>query len=269
MSFLSKKFSMAGKSVLVVGASSGLGAHFARTLARAGASSIVLAARRVAKLETVADSIQAFTGNDGSEPNSCNVACVPIDVAKLESIRSGIDRAENLAGSTIDVCINCAGIAAPAPALEMDEYQWDSLMNINLRGNFFVAREIAKRLVEHKRPGSIVNVASILGLRPGSNNANYGASKAGLLHATRILANELLRHNIRVNSLCPGYFKTELNADFFDSDAGTRYLSRIPPRRLGRLEELDGALLLLASDAGSFMTGTEIVVDLGHSNANL
>ncbi len=263
---LRSTFGMHCRSVLVVAASSGLGAHFARTLARAGAASVVLAARRVDRLAAVRDAIAA----DAADAAGCRVSCVPLDVGDLQSIRDGVDAAGAASdGGVVDVCINCAGIASPAAALDVEESQWDSVLDVNLKGNFFVAREVAARLVARERPGNIVNVCSILGLRPGSAQANYGASKAGLLHASKILANEVARHGIRVNCLCPGYFETEMNRDFFASEAGRRYLARIPPKRLGTLAELDGPLLLLASGASSFMTGTEIVVDLGHSNSNL
>eukprot|EP00946_MAST-07B_sp_MAST-7B-sp1_P001425 g1425.t1 len=258
-----RTFSLAGRAVLVVGASSGLGAHFARVLARAGADVVIVAARRADKLEALAREIAA-------QCPACLCVAVSLDVSDTNSIVRGVDAAEAAAGGRcVDVLINCAGVARSKKAIDMDESDWDDVLRVNLKGNFFVAREIARRLVANGKPGNIVNVASILGLRPGSRQSNYGASKAGLLHVTRIMANELGQHRIRVNALCPGYFASEMTDEFFASKAGIKYLEKIPPKRLGKIHELDGPILLLASEASSFMTGTHLVVDLGHTNAAL
>jgi NAD(P)-dependent dehydrogenase (short-subunit alcohol dehydrogenase family) len=257
-------FSLRGRVVLVVGASSGLGAHFARVLARAGADVVIVAARRADKLAALAREISS------SRREGCLCKAVNMDVSDSDSIKKGVLAAEQAAGGRcVDVLVNCAGVARSKRALDMLESDWDHVLRVNLKGNFFVAQAVARRLVDRGQPGNIVNVASILGLRPGSRQANYGASKAGLLHVTRIMAHELSAHNIRVNALCPGYFASEMTDAFFASEAGVKYLQNIPPTRLGRLHELDGPILLLASDASSFMTGTHIVVDLGHTNAAL
>ena len=155
-------FSLTGRVVLVVGASSGLGAHFARVLAGAGPAAVLLAARRVEKLEDLAAQIRI------ESPCVRTVATVPLDVSDTRSIKDGVDAAEQKAGSVVDVLINCAGIANPKLALETDEADWDELMAVNLKGNFFCAKEVAQRLVAAARPGNIVNVASILALRPGT-----------------------------------------------------------------------------------------------------
>jgi NAD(P)-dependent dehydrogenase (short-subunit alcohol dehydrogenase family) len=263
MSLLATTFSLTGKSVLVSGASSGIGAHFAAILAQAGCNNIVLSARRTKKLEDLAVKIR-------QESPHTNVFAVPIDVTELTSIKQGILSAEKaLNGSALNVLVNCSGVAAPALSVDMTEQQFDHVLSVNAKGNFFMATEFAKRLIHHEQPGSIVNVASILSLRPGSRQANYAASKAAMKMFSKVHAIEWSKYNIRSNCLCPGYFKTEMNDDFFQSSVGQKYLSNIPPKRLGSLDELNGPLLLLASDASSFMTGTEIVVDLGHTNAAL
>ena len=259
---LQKTFSMAGRSVLVSGASSGLGAHFARIVAQAGCANLVLTARRLEKLETLASLIRK------ESPNT-SVTAIHIDVAQVSSIKKGVEAAEKVVGHPLNVLINCSGIAKPALAVDMDEAEWDQVMDVNVKGNFYMATEVARRLIHSQQPGSIVNVASILSLRAGSRQSNYAASKAAMLMFNKVHAIEWSKYNIRCNCLCPGYFSTEMNDGFFNSAAGQRYLKKIPPQRLGELDELNGPLLLLASNASSFMTGTEIVVDLGHTNAAL
>ena len=164
-----------------------------------------------------------------------------------------------------DVVINNAGISGASMLLQMETQEWDDVVRVNLRGPFLVAREAARRLVEAKRPGSIVNIASILGLRVSPAVAPYMASKAGLIHLTRSMAYEFARHGIRVNALCPGYFATEINSEFLETDWAKASLKRVPQRRIGDLRDLTGPLLLLASDAGAFMTGEALVVDGGQS----
>ncbi|MEQ8166354.1 MAG: SDR family oxidoreductase, partial [Alphaproteobacteria bacterium] len=157
-----------------------------------------------------------------------------------------------------------AGVAHGGAALDIRPDEWARVIDTDLSGVFRVAQTAAKRMVEAGRGGTIVNVASIAGLRVAGGVAAYATAKAGVIQLTRALALEWARHDIRVNSLCPGYIETDLNRDFFASDAGKAMIRRIPQRRLGRFEDLDGPLLLFASDASRFMTGTEIVVDGGH-----
>jgi NAD(P)-dependent dehydrogenase (short-subunit alcohol dehydrogenase family) len=251
---MSKRFDLTGKVALVTGASSGLGVHFARTLATAGAA-VVIAARRADRLA----SLEAELRQAGAR-----VAAVELDVQSAESIAAAFDAAEKALGP-IDIVVNNAGISIVKPALDMPVEDWDAVVNTNLRGAWLVAQTAGKRWLAAKRPGAIVNIASILGLRTIGQVAPYNASKAGLIHLTRALAMEWARHNIRVNAICPGYIETEMNSDFWKTPGGQRLIERIPQRRIGKPEHLDGALLLLASEAGSFMTGSVVTVDGGHT----
>ena len=250
---MSKRFDLSGKVALVTGASSGLGVHFARTLASAGAS-VVIAARRADRLA----SLQAELHKAGNK-----AAAVELDVQSGKSVGAAFDAAENALGA-IDIVVNNAGISIVKPALDMPEEDWDAVVDTNLRGAWLVAQTAGKRWVAAKRAGVVVNIASILGLRTIGQVAPYNASKAGLIHLTRALAMEWARHNIRVNAICPGYIETEMNSDFWKTPGGQRLIERIPQRRIGQPEHLDGALLLLASDAGTFMTGSVLTVDGGH-----
>ncbi|MBV8190465.1 MAG: glucose 1-dehydrogenase [Alphaproteobacteria bacterium] len=250
----SKRFDLVGKVALVTGASSGLGVHFARTLVSAGAA-VAIAARRAERLASLQQEIRSAGGK---------AAAVDLDVQSGKSIAQALDAAEQALGP-IDIVVNNAGISIVKPALEMPEADWDAVVNTNLRGAWLVAQTAAKRWVAAKRPGVIVNIASILGLRTIGQVAPYNASKAGLIHLTRALAMEWARHDIRINAVCPGYIETEMNSDFWKTPGGQRLIERIPQRRIGRPEHLDGALLLLASEAGSFMTGSVVTVDGGHT----
>ena len=255
---MSKRFDLSGKVALVTGASSGLGVHFARTLAEAGAS-VVVAARRADRLA----SLQAELQKDGAK-----ALAVDLDVQSAESIGAAFEAAEKALGP-VDILVNNAGISIVKPALDMPEADWDAVVDTNLRGAWLMAQTAAKRWVAAKRPGAIVNIASILGLRTIGQVAPYNASKAGLIHLTQALAMEWARYQIRVNAICPGYIETEMNGDFWKTPGGLRLIDRIPQRRIGQPEHLDGALLLLASEAGSFMTGSVITVDGGHMVSSL
>jgi NAD(P)-dependent dehydrogenase (short-subunit alcohol dehydrogenase family) len=165
--------------------------------------------------------------------------------------------------------VNNAGISIVKPALEMPEKDWDAVVDTNLRGAWLMAQGAARRWVAAKKPGVIVNIGSILGLRTIGQVAPYNASKAGLIHLTKALAMEWARHDIRVNAICPGYIETEMNSAFWKTPGGQKLIDRIPQRRIGKPEELDGALLLLASPAGAFMTGSIVTVDGGHTVSSL
>lgn len=246
-----------GKVALVTGASGGLGRHFAGVLAAAGAT-VVLTARRAEKLrEAVA------------EIGSARARAVPMDVTDPASIAAGFDAAEAAIGRSVDVLVNNAGLAVTAPALDVTPEDWATVIDTNLTGAFHVAREAAARMKAAGGGGSIVNIASILGLRPAGAVASYAASKAGLIHLTKALALELARENVRVNALAPGYIATDINADFFATDAGQKLIKRIPQRRLGQMSDLDAPLLLLCSDAGAYMTGSVLAVDGGHLVSSL
>jgi NAD(P)-dependent dehydrogenase (short-subunit alcohol dehydrogenase family) len=246
-------FSLAGKRALVTGASRGLGLHFARVLADAGAD-VALLARDRAALDVAAKDI-AKTGR--------RAVAVECDVTKGDSVRLAVAAAfERLGG--IDLLINNAGIAISKPLLEHSEADWDKVLDTNLKGAWLMARECAARWIAAKQPGSIVNIASLLALRTARNVVSYAAAKAGLVHLTHTLALELGRHGIAVNALAPGYVETDINRDFLASEAAKPMLGRIPLGRTGLPKDLDGALLLLASDAGAYITGAVIPVDGGH-----
>lgn len=247
---VARLFSLDGRAALVTGASGTLGAAFARTLHGAGAR-VVLAARRPETCRALADELGAVV--------------VPLDVTDAASIASAFDQATSAITAPCDVIVNNAGIAVTRPALEQTEADWDSVLDVNLRGCFLVAREAARRLVAAESPGTIINIASVLGLRVTPGVAGYTAAKAGLIQLTRQLAVEFARHRIRVNALAPGYVETALNRDVFASEPGQAMIRRIPQRRLGTPEDLAGPLLLLASAAGAHMTGAVVTVDGGHS----
>lgn len=244
-----------GKSALVTGASSGLGRFFAQCLARRGVA-VTLAARNGKALEEACRTIADAGGR--ARP-------VEMDVTERSSIEGAI------AGMTtgIDILVNNAGISLPGPALTMPAEDWDRQLATNLTGVFLVAQAAAARMQAEGRRGSIVNIASILGLRVAGAVSAYAASKAGVIHLTMALALEWARHGIRVNALCPGYIETELNRAFLNSEQGQALVRRIPQRRLGRLEELEMPLLLLCSDAGSYITGAALAVDGGHLVSSL
>lgn len=252
---LTALFSMRGRVAFVAGASGAIGQHAAAVLHDAGAS-VVLAGRRLPALTAAA----AALGD--------RAMAVGVDLAEPELIGAAFDAAAARFGAC-DVIINAAGVAVTRRAIEQTPQDWDMVMNTNLRGAFLVAQTGARRLVTAGLPGAIVNIASILGSRLMPGVAAYAASKAGLIHLTRALAIELARHGIRANALAPGYIATEMNAAFLASDAGRAMIGRIPQRRAGRLEDLTGALLLLASEAGAHMTGAVITVDGGHTVASL
>ncbi|MGC1818372.1 MAG: SDR family oxidoreductase, partial [Casimicrobiaceae bacterium] len=197
---------------------------------------------------------------EGAGGRAVPVAC---DVTDPASVARAFDDAAAALGP-ITVVVNNAGIAITKPLLEHTEEDWRSVMDVNLDGAWRVAQTAARHMVAQQRGGSIVNIASIAGLHPVAQVPSYVASKAALIHLTRAMALELARHRIRVNALAPGYVETAINREFFQGDAGQALIRRIPQRRIGKPEELDGALLLLASDAGSWTTGAVYAVDGGH-----
>lgn len=252
-------FRLDGRRALVTGASSGLGRRFALTLARAGAD-VVVAARRADKLAELVAEVESLR-------RRC--FAVSLDVTSAASIVACFDEIGRQAGGVADVVINNAGVTITKPLLQQTEEDWDAVVDTNLKGGWLLAQEAARRLVAAKKRGSIINVASILGERVAGGVAPYAVSKAGLVQATRVMALELARHDVSVNAILPGYIATDLNRGFLESEAGERLRTRIPTRRFGRLEHLDGPLLLLASDAGRHMTGALLAVDGGHLVSSL
>ncbi|MBT4520760.1 MAG: SDR family oxidoreductase [Halieaceae bacterium] len=250
--------SMHGKVALVTGASSGFGAHFARLLADAGAS-VALGARRMERLESLVREIE----NSGGK-----AMAVDLDVTRSDSVENALDRIEDKLGP-ITVLINNAGVADSRHCLNVDEPSWDFVLDTNLKGAWRMAHAVASRCVQRGLSGSVVNIASILSLRVKFGESSYATSKAALLQLTKSMALELGRKGIRVNALCPGYFKTELNDAYFESEKGQTYIATTPAQRLGELHELNMPLLMLASDAGSFINGAAIPVDGGHLNSSL
>ncbi len=248
-----QRFSLQGHTVLITGASSGIGYHLALGLAEVGAQ-IVACARRSDRLEELVEAIIA-TGS--------KAAAVTMDVTSGESIEHAFDEAEQLFGP-IDILINNAGIADPKRFLDISEHDLDQLMNTNFRGAWLVAQSFSRRLASANKAGNIVNVASILGIGAHTGQASYSASKGAIVQMTRALANDLQRYNIRANAIAPGWFNTEMNAQFFSTKQGLAAIKQSPARRAGELDELIGPVLLLASEAGSFINGVILPVDGAH-----
>ena len=244
---------MKDKVALVTGASAGLGAHFARLLAAQGCH-VIIAARRIEALEQLRQDIETSGGRATS---------VKMDVSDAESVAAAFEQFDR-DGLVADIIVNNAGISDGKAALDLTVDDWDRVLDTNLRGVFLVAQAAARRMKQRGEGGSIVNVASILGHRVAGHVSSYAASKAGVVQLTEALALEWARYSIRVNALCPGYIETGINSDFFESEPGQQLIRRIPQRELGKPEDLDGAMLLLASDAGRYMTGSSVVVDGGH-----
>ena len=240
---------LSGKRALITGASSGLGLHFAQTLAAAGAA-VILTARRSDRLSAVAEAINSGGG--------C-ATVIALDVTDAKSVVAAVQRAER-----VDILVNNAGVTNTKPVLEQTEQDWDFIIDTNLKGTWLVATEVARSMKAWGTGGSIINVASVLGLRQGGQVTPYAVSKAAIIQLTKQLGLELARFGIRVNAIAPGYFETEMNQAFLSTDAGASLLKRIPQRRLGALDDLNGALLLLASDASQYMSGAVVSVDGGH-----
>lgn len=247
-------FSLQGRTVLVSGASSGIGLHVAQTFAAAGAA-VALAARRTERTAPAAAELEA-AGH--------RAASVYLDVTDETTVSPAFDEAHRLLGAPVDVLVNNAGVLHAESFVGHAGNDLDRVVDTNLKGAFRVAQEAARRMLVLQR-GSIVNVASTAGLRAGGFMASYAASKAGLIHLSQVMALELAGKNIRVNVLCPGNIETDMQAVLGQKGFHEAMLKRTPMRRFGQLDELDGAFLLLASDAGRYMTGAVITVDGGQT----
>jgi len=252
---MTDSFDLSGRVALVTGASGGLGRHFAGVLAQAGAT-VGVCARRTDEIAITVTGIETAGGK---------AVAVEMDVNSKDSVE---DVVEEQAGP-VTVVVNNAGVASGKLALDMSEDDWDQVMDTNLKGAWTVAQEAAKRMSAAETGGVIVNIASVLGLRVSKGVVPYAVSKAGLIQMTKALALELAVHDIRVNALAPGYVETDLTRDYLASDVGKALLKRIPQRRPANMSELDGPLLLLCSDASSYMTGAVLAVDGGHLVSSL
>ena len=245
-----------GKRALITGASSGLGAHFAKTLHHHGVT-VGLAARRLYRLQDLANSL-----GEAAHP-------VTMDVTDSTSIAAGLDAFTAASGALPDIIINNAGIADPKGFLDAAPQDTQMVFDTNQTAVFSASQEIAKRWIAADRGGVIINIASIAGLRVMGGAAAYVASKAAVAHLTKVQALELARYGIRANAIAPGYFETEINSGFLKSDAGQKLISRIPMRRTGQPEDLEGLILLLCSDRSAYMTGSVIPIDGGHLTTSL
>jgi len=251
-----RSFRLDGRVAFITGASSGIGATLATTFAAAGAS-VALVARRLERIEALAATIAAAGGT---------ALAVPLDVTDPAAISTAFELVERRLG-VADIVVNNAGMADPALFLKMEAGALERTMATNFTAPWNIAAEAARRLIAAGKAGSIINVASVLALGAAPGYSAYSASKGALLQMTRSLALEFVRHRIRVNALAPGWFVSEMNAEYFASDKGKAYIQRMPPGRTGELQELVGPALLLASDAGSYVNGVVLPVDGGHHAA--
>ncbi len=244
-------FDLTGKVALVTGASQGLGQRFAMTLAEHGAA-VALAARQIDRLEQLQVDIEAI---------GATAHAVAMDILDLDSINAGVADAEATLGP-VDILVNNAGLAINKFFLDVTEDDYDTIFGTNLKGCFFCAQAVARSMTQ-RGAGSIINISSVLGMRPIGTLTTYCASKGGLNQLTAAMGLELARSGVRVNAIAPGYVETPMNSTFFQSPPGQALVNSVPQRRLGQVQDLDGALLLLASDASRFMTGSVITVDGG------
>lgn len=249
---------LAGKTALVTGASGGLGRHFARTLSGAGAR-VAVGARRLDRLIELADDIAASGGE---------AIAVELDVTQPESIRAALAEAESALGP-VDILVNNAAVAVNKSFLDHDEADFDLVADTGLKGTWLTAQAVARRMVALKRGGSIINIGSIYGQRAAGHAASYCAAKAGVIHLSHALALELAEHNIRVNVLSPGLFHTEMTDHMFRGGFADAMIRRTPQHRAGTPGDLDGPLLLLASESAGFMTGSVVTVDGGILQSSL
>ena len=249
-----KLFNLEGKTALVTGAGSGIGQEISKTLYNAGAN-LALAARRKEKLEETQSML-----NDKSQ----NVEIFSLDVTEENSISDCLVEI-NKTFPSVDILVNNAGMTVVGTLDNNEEDDWNNVINTNLRGPWALSKFWLKsRLEKNLKNGVVLNVSSITGEAAQKGNGIYAISKAALSHMTRQMALEWAKYNVRVNAIAPGYFRTDINSDFLDSEMSEPMIKRIPFRRPGNIDELRGPILLLTSDAGSYMTGSTLVVDGGH-----
>lgn len=247
--------SLQGKRALVTGASSsGLGRYFSQTLAQVGAH-VTIAARRLPALETLAAELEAEGGQ---------ATPLQLDVAKPDLVEEQLSSLD-----PFDIVVNNAGVDVVKHVLDQSSDDFDYVMNVNLKGVWNVSTATARRMKQAGLAGSIINIASITGLRQVGHLTPYAVSKSAVIQLTKQMALELARYKIRVNALAPGYFESDMTRDFFETQEGQNLIKRIPMRRLGDYESLGAALLLLASDVSSYITGSVIPVDGGHLVSSL
>ena len=243
-------FSISAQVALVTGASSGIGETLAMALSEAGVK-VIVAARRRERLEKLVADIKKRGGE---------AYAVSMDVTKREQVNAAIAEGAKSLG-TPTIIINNAGVAKPRSFVSLEESDRDFVMDTNFKGVWNVAQESARRMIDAGLPGSIINIASVLGLTAKNGQTAYCASKGAVVQLTRAMALDLMKQNIRVNAIAPGWFRTEINAEYFDSEAGQEFITRMPAKRLGRLEELVGPVLMLCSDSASFVNGAVLPVD--------
>ncbi|AUT67811.1 MULTISPECIES: SDR family oxidoreductase [Paraburkholderia] len=253
---MGRSINLEGKVALITGASSGLGKRFAMVLSQAGAK-VVLASRRIERLKELRAEIEASGG-------AAHV--VSLDVTDYQSIKSAVAHAETEAG-TIDILVNNSGVSTTQKLTEVTPADFEYVFDTNTRGAFFVAQEVAKRMImrgaNNKPSYRIINIASVAGLRVLPQIGLYSMSKAAVVHMTKAMAQEWGRHGINVNAICPGYIDTEINHHHWSTDQGQKLISMLPRHRVGKPEDLDGLLLLLAADESQFINGSVIAADDG------
>lgn len=254
---MSNIFDMTGRRALITGGGTGLGKAFAEAMTDVGAE-VILCARREGPLNETVEQLRA---------KGAKASAVTMDATSADSIAAAVEFASR--DGRIDVLVNNAGVTGEQMLMTETEEGWDHIVDLNLKGAFLVAQAAARHMSTDGEGGSIINIASILGSTAQKGTGPYGASKAGLIHLTRNMALEWARYKIRVNAIAPGYFRTDMADDYLDSEVGQAMIKRSPIRRTGVAHELSGAMLLLASDAGAYMTGSVITVDGGLSIPNI
>jgi len=241
-----------GKTALVTGASSGLGWRFAQVLAQAGAA-VALAARSTDRLEELKREIESGGGK---------AYVVRMDVTDVASVRAAVDAAEVTLGG-IDILVNNSGVSRQQRIVDVEEDDYEFVMGTNCKGAFFVAQAVGRSMIARKCAGRIINIASVAGLRVLAQLSTYCMSKAAVVQMTKALAVEWGRYGISVNALCPGYIETGINRAFWGTEGGKKLINMLPRRRVGQPQDLDGLVLLLASDHSGFINGAVITADDG------